>query len=93
MKQQTVTSRDRTHVVQVITPDPDAIPVPVTPFEGGYKPQHQYLVYDAYFYRVGSRRWRMRYTGDHNVDSWTDHPTLRDARRHFTRRAQLDLAS
>lgn len=91
MREQTVSSRGRTHVVTLPDVSPDIVPVPVTTFESGYKPQHQYLVYDAYFYRVGPRRWRMRFTGPHNVDSWTDHRTLRDARRHFCTRAGLDL--
>ena len=87
----TVTSRGRTHHVPFITPSADVIPVPVDRCESGYKPSHEYRVDDAYMYRVGPRRWRLRYTGAHNVDSWTDHATLRDARRQFTLKAQLDL--
>lgn len=91
MQSATVISQGRTHVVQFIETPTDLVPVPVEPFEAGYKPQGQYLVDDACFYRVGARRWRMRFTGAHNVDSWTDHRTLREARQHFCHRTGLRL--
>lgn len=79
----------RTETLPMTDVSPDIIPVPVERFESGYKPTYSYRVDDAYMWQIGPRRWRLRYTTSH--DTFTDHRTLKDARREFTRRAGLDL--